>query len=141
MPQVQWRGFLLAMACELDAIMPARSRDRLLRAVGMRMAQMRPVPPAASMEALQIEMNEILAELGWGSVRLDVAGSERGLLLTHSGLPRLGVAGHPPGTWLAAVLEGIYGGWMASQPGSEPSLAVELQGAADAATLELKYGW
>jgi hypothetical protein len=49
--------------------------------------------------------------------------------------------GNPPGTWLAAVLEGLYSGWMAAQPGSEPSLAVELQGPANADALVMRYGW
>ncbi len=140
-PAVQWRGFVLALAHEVEAIMPPRSRDRLLRAVGQRMAQMRPIPATASMDALQIEMNEILAELGWGSVRLAAPDTERGMLLTHFGLPRIGAVGNPPGTWLAAVLEGLYSGWMAAQPGSEPSLAVELQGPANADALVMRYGW
>ena len=138
--QTQWRGFLRALAEELDSTAGPSARDTLLRAVGRRMAQMVPVPAANSLETLELEFNEVLCELGWGSVRLDLLEADRRLVLTHGGLPRLGAAGEPPGTWLAAVLEGLYEGWMVQQPGSEASLHARLQPQSSSAAVVLHYG-
>jgi hypothetical protein len=138
--QVVWRGFLRALADEVDASAGVTARDTLLRAVGHRMARMMPLPPASSLETLEIEMNDALELCGWGAVRLDLQESDRYLVLHHSGLPRLGSLGDPPGTWLAAVLEGLYEGWMGQQPGSEPSLSARVQPHHDGSDIILRYG-
>jgi hypothetical protein len=142
--QTHWRNFLRALAEEVDSSAGAASRDALLRRIGERMASMMPLPAASSLETLEIEMNDALAEVGWGAVQLDLQESDRYLVLRHRGLPRIGSAGDPPGLWLAAVLEGLYQGWMGQQPGSEPSLSARIQpGASLGATgdsVELRYG-
>lgn len=136
----QWRRFLRALADELDATTAPAARHGLLRGIGRRMATMMPLPAATSLETLEIEMNDALCQLGWGSVRFDLQEADHCLLLTHSELPRLGSAGEPPGTWLAPTLEGLYEGWMAQQPGSEPSLAARLEPHSTAGTVVLRYG-
>ncbi len=138
--RAQWGRFLRAMADELDATTVPAARDGLLRGVGRRMATMMPLPAATSLETLELEMNDALDQLGWGSVRFDLHEADHCLLLTHTGLPRLGATGEPPGTWLAPTLEGLYEGWMAQQPGSEPSLAARLDPHAKAGTVVLRYG-
>jgi hypothetical protein len=138
--QTVWRGFLRALAEEVDASSGASARDILLRAVGHRMSRSMPLPPASSLETLEIEMNDALEAAGWGSVRLDLQESDRCLVLHHTGLPRVGSAGDPPGHWLAAVLEGLYEGWMIKQPGSEPSLSARVQPNHGGSNVILKYG-
>ena len=68
-------------------------------------------------------MKETLDTLGWGEVRLELSEADRSLQVTHLGLPRIGSSGTPPGLWLSALLEGLYDGWFAQQPGSRPVLA------------------
>ena len=101
---------------------------------------MMPLPPATSMETLELEMNDALAAVAWGQVRLDLQEDDRCLLLRHTGLPRIGSLGDPPGSWLAAVLEGLYEGWMTQQPGSEPSLSARIQPDATTDSVVLRYG-
>jgi len=138
--QTQWRSFLRALAEEVDSSAGPSARDALLRGVGHRMARMMPLPPASSMETLELEMNDALSSTDWGRVRLDLQESDRCLVLTHTALPRIGSAGDPPGTWLAAVLEGLYEGWMAQQPGSESSLSARIQPGTGSETVTLRYG-
>lgn len=113
-----WRPFLRALADEIDAQRGDGVRDEMLRATGRRMARLLPLPEVASVEALAMEMNDALAGLGWGAVTLRLDEEERRLTILHSGLPRLGGAGEPPGLWLSAVLEGP------TRPGSHSSPAV-----------------
>jgi len=119
---VQWRMFLRALADEVDSLAGASERDDMLRGIGRRMARMAPLPSVASLDALEVEMNDALDVLGWGSVRLRLHEGERTLFVTHSDLPRIGSLGNPSGQWLSALLEGLYEVWFAQQPGHQPSL-------------------
>ena len=137
---VQWRGFLRALVDELDASADPDTRDLVLRGIGARMAQMSPMPAASSIETLEMEMNDSLAEMGWGSVRLELKEQEHSLLFVHSNLPRIGWAGDPPGTWLAPVLLGLYESWMAQQPGADPTLSADLHALNQPGIIVLRYG-
>jgi len=139
-PAPQWRSFLRALAAELDASVEPARRDAMLRGIGRRMAGMLPLADATSLETLELEINDALGSIGWGQVAFDLQEDDHCLLLTHAGLPRVGTGGDPPGAWLAPALEGLYEGWMAQQPGSEPSLTARLQGSAGAGTVVLRYG-
>lgn len=136
---VQWRWFLRAMMDEIDASADAESRDGMLRGIGARMAQMLPLPQASSIETLQMEMNDTLEAIGWGLVQLDLNEADRCLVLTHRGLPRIGAAGDPPGTWLAPLLEGLYETWMAQQPGADASLTAMIQPGSEPGLVVLRY--
>jgi hypothetical protein len=135
-----WRPFLRALAEEMDAVAGPAGRDALLRRTGLRMAALYPLPPRASTEALAIEMNEILAAAGWGSVSIDFSESDRCLYLTHTGLPRIGGGGTPPGTWLGSVLEGLYEGWLAQQPGADTTLLARRANTEGSDVVVLRYG-
>jgi len=135
-PEFRW--FLRAFAEEIDSTAKPGKRDDMLRGVGARLAKLMPVPPVESLAALEMEMNDVLASVGWGQARLEMDESERTVLITHTGLPRLGSLGSPPGTWLSAVLEGLYGAWMAQQPGSVPDLAARRVTVGD--TITLRFG-
>jgi len=135
-PELRW--FLRAFAEEIDSTATPGKRDDMLRGVGARLARLMPVPPVESLAALEMEMNDVLASVGWGQACLELDESERTVLITHTGLPRIGSLGSPPGTWLSAVLEGLYGAWMAQQPGSVPDLAAQRVTVGD--TITLRFG-
>jgi hypothetical protein len=119
---VHWRFFVRALADEVDSLAAPGERDDMLRGMGRRMARMMPLAHVDQLDALEIEMNDALGDIGWGHVQLQLNGEERALMIRHSGLPRVGSLGTPAGTWLASLLEGLYEGWFAQQPGSQASL-------------------
>jgi hypothetical protein len=122
---LDWTLLLRAMAEEIDAADGTAARDAMLRKVGLRMSAMRPLTPSLTMDALVMEMNDMLADIGWGSASFSLNETDRSLLITHDDLPRVGAAGDPPGTWLSAVLEGLYQGWMTQLPGADTSLTAK----------------
>jgi hypothetical protein len=138
--QPQWRSFLRAFAEQLDASTDPAARDVLLRGIGARMARMHPMPGASSIDTLELEMNDGLAALGWGSVRLELQEAAHRMLFHHSNLPRINWAGDPPGTWLAPMLTGLYQTWMAQQQGADPDLVAELHGLPADGIVVLRYG-
>jgi len=119
---VAWRAFLRALVDQIDAG-GVGARDALLRGAGRRMAITNPLPASTDTQALALEMNDRLASWGWGSVTLRVSDTERVLVITHTGLPGIGGAGDPPGTWLAAVLEGLYESWLNALPDADEGLS------------------
>jgi hypothetical protein len=135
-----WRGFLRALAEEIDAIGATDARDALLRGVGRRMAATAPLPPAPDVTGLEQELNEHLAVWGWGSAKLDLQAEERALMITHAGLPLIGVAGDPPGTWLSALLEGLYGTWLNALPGAAGHDLVVRRAVVESEAVTLRYG-
>lgn len=135
-----WRPFLRAMAEELDLVAGPAGRDALLHGVGRQMALQHPLSHQGSTAALALEMNELLQTFGWGRVTITFAPAYACLLLSHTGLPRIGGRGEPPGTWLAGVLEGLYEGWMAQQPGSDASLVARRIAMPDPDTITFRYG-
>ena len=84
-------------------------------------------------------MNETLAGCDWGWVEVALEPQNRVLVLTHSAAPSVGAGVEANGGWITAVLEGLYGAWLAAQPGSDPTLAARRVGAT-AATVTLRYG-
>ena len=134
-----WRIFLRALADEVDSLAGAGERDDMLRGVGRRMARMIPLPPVQTLAALEIEMNDALETVGWGQVSLDVVESDRSLVVTHLGLPRLGSIGSPPGQWLSALLEGLYEGWFAQQPGSRAMLSARRAASQSGSAVVINY--
>jgi hypothetical protein len=138
-PGTDWRLFLRGLAVEIDAALGPERRDALLRATGLYMARLMPLPGAQALNALAIEMNDSLAALGWGRVDIAMSETERCLVLTHFGLPRAGSAGDPPGTWFAAVLEGLYEGWLDQQSGGLTKLTVHRVEVGDEGQIVLHY--
>lgn len=136
---VPWRVFLRCLANQIDAQCGPEARIPILRDAGRQMAVLLALPPVGSLEALEIEMNGVLTEIDWGSVQLSLNEAERCVLLTHRGLPRIGSAGEPCGTWLAPVLEGLYEGWLAQQPGAESSFLVRIK-LHEADSIIMRYG-
>jgi hypothetical protein len=136
---VPWRVFLRCLAYQIDAQREPETRTQILRDTGRHMAALLALPPVGSLEALEVEMNGVLTEIGWGSVRLNLNETERYVLLTHRGLPGIGSAGEPCGTWLSPVLEGLYESWMAQQPGAESAFLVRIK-QHEAGSIIMRYG-
>jgi hypothetical protein len=135
-----WRAFLRAMADEIDGLGGEDVRDALLRGVGRRMAASNPLPPAPDVAGVEQEINDLLATWGWGGARLTLDTEERALLITHHGLPRIGVAGDPPGTWLSALLEGLYETWLNALPGAQAGDLMVRRTEVAAESVMLRYG-
>ena len=136
---VQWRHFLRALAEEVDSLAGVGDRDDMLRGVGRRMSRMMPLPPVQSLQALELEMNDALLGVGWGEVELRLSEPERVLHIVHNGFPRVGSLGTPSGQWLSALLEGLYDGWFAQQPGSKPALSTRRLDGSVGATVMMSY--
>jgi hypothetical protein len=137
---LDWRPFLRAFAAEIDVVAGSAGRDALLHGVGLQLARMYPLPVRESLDGLAMEMTETLDGFGWGSVGIAFSDREKCLLLTHQGLPRIGGAGDPPGTWLAGVLVGLYAGWMSQQPGTDASLVARRVASAQPDEIAIRYG-
>lgn len=120
----QWRIFLHALSEEIDGLGGSGARDELLRGVGRRVARYQPILPSSSPELLEFEMNSALTTLGWGHVTLEPDNDGASLTIIHTDMPRIGGTGDPPGTWLAAMLEGLYAGWLSQIPGADPESRV-----------------
>jgi hypothetical protein len=136
---IAWRTFLRGLSVELDGQIGSDASVAVRRAVGQRMASLLPLIPVASLEALEVEMNTVLAEIGWGCVQLTLHESERCVTMIHCGLPQVGSAGEPAGTWLAPTLEGLYQGWMGQQPGADGSLSARV-GRCEGERIIIRYG-
>jgi hypothetical protein len=126
-----WRVFLRSLALEMEAQSGPAACATVLRSAGQRMAQLMTLPPVDSISALEMEMNALLADMEWGQVCLTLDEAERCIVLSHTGLPQVGSAGDPPGSWLAAVLEGLYEVWLRQQPGSDDSFRARIRSADD----------
>jgi hypothetical protein len=136
---VVWRTFLRSLAVELETQAGPDASVAIRRGIGQRMAGLLPLISVASLEALELEMNAVLAEIGWGCVRVRLHEPERCVTIIHTGLPPVGSAGEPAGTWLAPVLEGLYQGWMGQQSGADGSLLARIV-RYDGERIILRYG-
>jgi hypothetical protein len=137
---VAWWSFLRALAPEIDGQFGAAARETLLRAVGQQMTRLHGLPQVNSLGALELEINFALAAIGWGSVHLMLDEKEHGLIITHADMPRIGSAGEPEGSWLAAVLEGLYEGWMSQQEGADPSFVARRRHDTADQLVVIRYG-
>ena len=120
---IQWRLFLRALVDEVDAMASPAERDEMLRGIGARMARLLPISAVGTLAMLQLEINEVLGSIGWGQASFELDRAEHLLAIDHVGLPRIGSAGDPPGTWLSALLEGLYESWFGQQQQAGTPLA------------------
>jgi hypothetical protein len=132
----QWRGFLAALAGELFENVGAEASRGFLRQTGERMARAQPLPPATTLGELGRAANARLAELDWGLVSFQDQGHS--LIIRHEAGPWR-IAEDAEGPWpaaFAAVLEGLYSGWLRGQ-GAGPRLAarLDLEASEDAVVL------
>lgn len=119
----QWRGFLAALAVELfENVGPEPARG-FLRQTGLRLAGDSPLPTSATLEDLQAAANQALAQMDWGMVSLRDIGTA--VEIRHEAGPWR-IREDRVGAWpaaFAALLEGLYTGWMRGQGAGETLVA------------------
>ena len=120
----QWRGFLAALLDTLDGGLEPAARDELLQAIGARLAEATPLAPCATLAELEARANQALAAMDWGYVAYSLDAGTRQLTLRHLAAPLVATRRDAQGQWVAPVLEGLHGGWLAAQaePGVRPRL-------------------
>lgn len=119
----QWRAFLRALVETLDEHLDHEGRAALMRAVGRRMADAMPLPHCDTLKALESAINDALGAAEWGYCQISVNVETRRLVVTHAAAPAIGAGDDADGGWIGAVLEGLYAGWLAEQPGADAHLA------------------
>jgi len=134
----QWRTFLRAMMETLESHLDDAGREAMLRLVGARMAALMPLPACATLAELETRINDALATVDWGYVEMSLDLGNRTMVLRHVAAPMVGTHADLNGNWIGSVLEGLYGGWLSSQPGAEPSVPVR-KWSPDGAALLLRY--
>ena len=111
--------------------------EAFLYDMGDSLAARYPLPDARTVEDLEREMNLQLARFNWGFVQLQP--QDAAILLKHHALPA-GDGALDAESWqsaLAAVLAGLYGGWLRAQGGGAAvAVALELN---DGNTLHYRY--
>ncbi|WP_374347924.1 cellulose biosynthesis protein BcsD [Phenylobacterium sp.] len=135
----QWRGFLAALAGELFENVGAEASRGFLRQMGERMARAAPLPPAETLGDLSRLTNARLAEMDWGLAAFEDHG--QALVIRHEAGPWR-IAEDAEGPWpaaFAAVLEGLYSGWLRHQ-GAGASLAARLDLEASEDAVVLSFG-
>jgi hypothetical protein len=118
----QWRAFLRALVETLEEHLDAEGRTALMRAIGRRMAEAMPLPHCGTLAELEARMNDALAVADWGYCELALDTGAGRLVVVHSAAPAVAAGGDAEGSWVGAVLEGLYGGWFAGQPGANAAL-------------------
>jgi hypothetical protein len=118
----QWRAFLRALVETLDEHLDAEGRASLMRAVGGRIADLTPLPHCGSLAEMEARINDALAMAEWGYAELSVDTATRQMAIRHHAAPVIATGNDPDGRWIGAVLEGLYAGWFANQPGADPGL-------------------
>ena len=137
----RWRLFLRAMAEELNGALSAEQRDAMLRGIGGQMARLAPLPVATTLEDLEVEMNEVLAEIGWGATRLALNEASRRVEIVHTAFPAVGSRTEASGgPWLSATLAGLYTTWFAVQPGADSTLIARQGPPTSDGAITLTYG-
>jgi hypothetical protein len=118
----QWRSFMRALVETLDGHLDAEGRASLMRAVGSRMADASPLPHCDTLSELEGRINDALSAAEWGYAELAIDTGARRLIVTHHAAPAVAAGDDADGRWIAPVLEGLYGTWLAAQPGAAPDL-------------------
>lgn len=134
----QWRTFLRAMMETLEGHLDVPGREGMMRLVGARMAALMPLPACATLAELEARINDALAAVDWGYVQMSLDMGSRTMVLRHVAAPLVGTHADLNGSWIGSVLEGLYGAWLGSQPGAEPSVPVR-KWSPDGAALLLRY--
>jgi len=134
----QWRTFLRAMMETLEGHLDAPGREGMMRLVGARMAALMPLPACATLAELETRINDALASVDWGYVQMSLDLGNRTMVLRHVAAPLVSTHSDLHGTWIGSVLEGLYAGWLGSQPGAEPTVPVR-RWSPDGGALLLRY--
>lgn len=110
----QWVHFLASMFAEFDERVDRGEAERFLEVLGARMGRMMPLPPSDNLEQLETDINAMLEDIDWGWAR--IAETDHFLEITHGAYPVV-PQNDSQGSWIAPVLEGLYGEWLSEQGG------------------------
>lgn len=135
----QWRGFLAALAGELFENVGAEASRGFLRQTGERMARAAPLPAVQTLGQLSQAANARLAELDWGLVGFQDEG--QAVIIRHEAGPWR-IAEDADSPWpaaFAAVLEGLYTGWLRDL-GAGQGLAAQLDLDASDQAVVMRFG-
>lgn len=111
----QWSAYLAAFAAECMAAPDNGAVLAFVRSVGARLARQHPVGKVDTLEALEAQINAVLADMDWGWTRLSASGDH--VVITHGACPNV-LKDDDQQAWpplMAEVLAGAYAAWMASQ--------------------------
>lgn len=136
----QWKGFLSALASELNSQMPADELRAFFFVIGKRIAESNPVQVGESLEQLETNLNHYFRSSGWGWVK--VQDLHTSLEFLHSCAPLRSAFGDAAMDWCPALLEGTYSVWM-KQLGAGDDLQIrqvgQIEGASDTLRLRLAH--
>ena len=105
----QWRSFLHAFSTEFALRGEPQELRILMQRLGSSMAISNALPPAESLQDLELAMNKVWFALDWGWVELIDASDCLSIL--HHSAPLKAAFGAESLSWTPALLEGIYGQW------------------------------
>ena len=135
--QPGWFDLVCVMMEGMLANAGKEEAEAFLYDMGDSLAARYPLPDARTVQDLEREMNLQLARFNWGFVQLQP--QDAAILLKHHALPA-GDGALDAESWqsaLAAVLAGLYGGWLRAQGGGAAvAVALELN---DGNTLHYRY--
>lgn len=135
--QPGWFDLVCVMMEGMLANAGKEEAEAFLYDMGDSLAARYPLPDARTVQDLEREMNLQLARFNWGFVQLQP--QDAAILLKHHALPA-GDGALDAKSWqsaLAAVLAGLYGGWLRAQGGGAAvAVALELN---DGNTLHYRY--
>lgn len=109
----QWRTLLAVLTQDVALLLDLpEAQARFYRTVGMRLADVTPLPPCASLSAVHAAVSSLWQQIGWGWVEFTDAGDV--LHITHGAYPVPLLPERPAEmpSWLAHVLEGTYSRWL-----------------------------
>lgn len=128
MSAAQWRPFLSSFVKELTQNLTPTLLAQVMRRSGARFAHDRRLAPAATVADMELAMNLVWREMGWGEVTIKEAPDW--LELTHRNAPLEATFGVDNQAWSVAFLEGAYEAWM-HQLGADPRLRMTTANALD----------
>lgn len=137
----QWRPFVSGLMTELFSNFEPAEAEGFLRQIGGRVAAETPLTKLGTLETLEAGMNQVLAQMSWGYVRLALVGAE--IEIAHRAAPELGPEPATRAAWragFAAILEGLYTTWLQMQGGRHDMRARARQDASDAGAVTLSFG-
>lgn len=109
-----------------------------LQQMGGQLAQRYPIGAATTVADLEQAINQVLARFRWGTV--DIEPTNNALLITHVALPP-GDGVMAAARWqrvLAAVLQGLYAGWLRAQ-GGQPQVTLVAEAGERSDVLRFRY--
>lgn len=137
----QWRPFISGLMTELFSNFEPAEAAGFLRQIGGRVAAEASLPKLGTLEELEAGVNQVLAAMSWGYIRLALVGAE--IEIVHRAAPELGPTQATRAAWRAgfgAILEGLYTTWLQMQGGRHDMRARAQQDAPDAAAVTLRFG-